>query len=121
MSSDLTDQGLAEIAAAMASRYEQSYIGVGNGSTAFDITQTDLTGTSKERAQCTNVIVSGATLTFVAEYDYEYGNFAWGEMGVFLEPTTGPMIVRKVLAGIGTKSPSQQWVAEAVVTFAHGA
>jgi hypothetical protein len=119
--SDLTDQGLAEIAAAIASRYETSYVGVGNGTTAFDITQTDLTGTSKERQPCSNVIVSGATVTFVAEFDYEYGNFAWNEMGVFDLQTGGNMITRKVLAAIGTKSPAQQWVAEAVVTFAHGA
>jgi len=119
--SDLTDQGLAEIAAAIASRFEQGFVGVGNGTTAFDQTQTDLTGDSKTRKVCSNVIVSGATVTFSATFEYEDGNISWDEMGVFLESAAGPMLTRKVLAGVGTKSPSQQWVADAVVTFAHGA
>ena len=119
--SDLTDTGLAEIAAAIASRYEQAYIGVGNGTTAFDPEQTDLQGASKEREQCSNIVVSGATVTFIADFDYEYGNLSWDEMGVFLESTGGAMLCRKVLAGLGTKPSSQQWTAEAVVTFAHPA
>lgn len=118
--SDLTNTALAEIAAALASRYEQGSVGVGNGgATAFDPAQTDLAGTSKQRVTCSSVYAEGATLTMSATFGFEDGNFAWQEIGAFLNQDAGPMLTRKVLAGIGTKSPEQEWIADAIITFTH--
>lgn len=117
--SDLTDTALSEIAAAVATRYESGFIGVGIGTDAFSQAQTDLAGASKQRLQVESVSVSGNSVTFTATFDYPDAAFAWNEIGVFLESSGGPMLARKVLAGIGSKSAAQKWIAEAVVTFAH--
>lgn len=118
--SDLTDTALSELAEALATRYEAGWIGVGIGTDEFDPTQTDLTGASKHRVQCEVVTVSGNSVTLKATFEEPDATFAWNELGVFLEGSGGPMLARKVLAGIGSKSPAQKWIAEAVVTFAHG-
>ena len=85
------------------------YLGVGNSSTVEADTQTDLLGTSKERAATTSVARASQTVTFIATFGPSAGNFAWEEFGVFNAAAGGTMLSRKV-AALGTKADGATWV-----------
>ena len=106
--SDLTTAGATRLATELNSGSFGSgaYIGVGNGTTLFNIAQTDLQGASKERVQVTSSTVSTNTLILTATFGTSQGNFAWNEIGVFNGSGVGAtMLVRKV-ASIFTKTSS---------------
>ena len=85
-----------------------AHIGVGNGTTAFAATQTDLTGASKTRKamDATYPTVSGGTMTFRSTFATGDANFAWEEWGVFSAATGGTMMNRVVQAN-GTKANTE--------------
>jgi hypothetical protein len=92
-----------------------AHLGVGNSTTAFNASQTDLVGASKTRkvvdsapGLATNVI------TFVATFGTGDANHAWDEIGVF-NASSGGVMLSRVVQALGTKS-SGTWVLTHTVT-----
>ncbi|MCF8012392.1 MAG: hypothetical protein K9L56_14055 [Clostridiales bacterium] len=81
-----------------------TYIGVGDGSTAFGVTQTDLQGTNKTRSVVDSAPVrTGNELEFVTTFGDAEAQHDWLEWGVFNASTGGEMLNRKV-ENLGTKT-----------------
>jgi hypothetical protein len=100
-----------------------SYIGVGDSSTAYANTQTDLvaaTNKLKKGMMATFPTDSGAgVLTFKSQFTTGEANFAWQEWGVFnggAAFATGTMLNRRV-ESLGTKTSAQTWEITATLTF----
>lgn len=79
------------------------FVGVGNGTDAFDAADTDLQGASKHRVAADLVTRSGAVLTITATFPAPDANFAWDELGLFDDAAAGTMLAREVVA-MGTKA-----------------
>ena len=96
-------------------------LGVGNSSTAFSASQTDLVGSSKLRKGMDSGFptVSGSKLTFKSTFAQSEANFPWNEWGIFNAATGGVMLSR-VVESNGTKQNNQTWVLEVEVTFSIG-
>lgn len=96
-------------------------IGVGNGSTAFAVSQTDLQGTSKLRKGMDSgyPIINAPVVTFKSTFAKSEANFAWNEWGVF-NAASGGVMLNRVVEGNGTKQSNQTWVMEVAITFAIG-
>lgn len=75
-------------------------LGVGNGTTAFAVGQTDLQGASKTRKAMLATFPSLAAnvITFKSTFGTADANYAWEEVGVFNSATlaTGSMLSRNV-------------------------
>src|SRR5574342_934853 len=96
-----------------------AHLGVGDSSTAFAATQTDLqAATNKLRKAMDATYPSRVTnvLTFRATFAAGDANFAWNEWGVFNAASAGVMFCRKVEA-LGTKTSAQSWQLTATVTL----
>jgi hypothetical protein len=88
-----------------------SYIGVGDSTTAFAASQTDLqaaTNKLRKAQDATYPQVSTNTLTFRSTFGTSDANFAWQEWAVFNASSSGTMLNRKV-ESLGTKPSSQTW------------
>ena len=86
-------------------------IGVGDSTTAFAVTQTDLqaaTNKLRKAMDATYPTRSGNVLTFRSTFATTEANFAWAEWAVFNAATAGTMLNRKVEA-LGTKASTQSW------------
>lgn len=96
-------------------------LGVGNGTTAFAATQTDLQGSSKLRKPMDGgyPIVAPPAVTFKATFAPSEANFAWNEWGIF-NAASGGVMLNRVVESNGTKQDNQTWVLEVKVTFALG-
>lgn len=93
-------------------------IGVGDGTLAFDKTQTDLQGTNKLRkAMDTGFPTrSGAQMTFQATFGTADANWTWQEWGIFNAATGGVMFNREV-ENLGTKTSTVTWVFQVKITL----
>lgn len=94
-------------------------IGVGDSSTAFAATQTDLQAASnKLRKAMDATYPQRATnvLTFRATFGTSEANFAWNEWGVFNAASSGTMLNRKV-ESLGTKQNTQSWQMTVTLTI----
>jgi hypothetical protein len=93
-------------------------IGVGDGTTAFSSSQTDLQGTNKFRKVMDSGYPtrSGTTMTFQSTFSGSEANFAWNEWGVFNAATGGVMLNRKV-ESLGTKASGSTWVLQVQITL----
>ena len=87
-----------------------AFIGVGDGTTSFVATQTDLLGVNKLRKGMDSGFPqrTGNVLTFRATYDTDEANFTWAEWGLFNDVSTAALMCRKVEA-LGTKTSAQRW------------
>lgn len=88
-----------------------SYIGVGDSTTAFSAAHTDLqAATNKLRKAMDATYPTRATnvLTFRSTFATTDANFAWQEWAVFNASSAGTMLNRKV-ESLGTKTSSQTW------------
>ena len=99
-----------------------SYIGVGDSTTAFAVGQTDLQGTTNRTRKAMDATYpSGATnsIQFRSTFSTTDANYAWNEWGVFNNATTGSgtMLNRKV-ESLGTKTNTQTWQFTVTLTFA---
>ena len=96
-------------------------IGVGNGTTAFATSQTDLQGSNKVRKamDAGYPTVDGQTVTFKSTFAQSEANFPWNEWGVF-NAAVGGVMLNRVLESNGTKQSNQTWVLEVAITFAIG-
>lgn len=94
-----------------------AHLGVGNGTTAFAASQTDLQGASKTRKAMDATYPTRATnvLTLRATFATGDANHAWDEWGVFNAAAAGTMATRKVEA-LGTKTSAQSWQFTATLT-----
>lgn len=96
-----------------------AYIGVGDSTTEFSASQTDLQASSnKLRKAMDATYPSGGSnvITFRATFGTSDANFAWQEWGVFNASSSGTMLNRKV-ESLGTKTSSQTWQFTVVLTF----
>lgn len=95
-----------------------AYLGVGDGTTAFDPSQTDLQGTNKYRKQMDGGYPqrTNNVMTFQATFGPNEANFAWNEWGVFNAATGGVMMNRK-LTSYGTKPSNQAWQLRVTITI----
>lgn len=95
-----------------------AHIAVGNGTTAFAATQTDLQGTSKFRKamDAGYPTRSGNVLTFKSTYAGAEANFAWEEWGV-TNAATGGTLLNRVVEYNGTKQSGQTWIFEVGLTI----
>ena len=96
-------------------------LGVGNGSTAFAIAQTDLQGTSKLRKGMDSgyPTITAPKVKFKSTFAQSEANFAWNEWGIF-NAETGGVMLNRVVESNGTKQSNQTWVLEVEITFAIG-
>ena len=96
-------------------------IGVGNGSNAFAVSQTDLQGTSKLRKVMDSgyPTVTPPVVTFKSTFAKEDANFPWNEWGIF-NASSGGVMLNRVVESNGTKQSNQTWVLEGAITFAIG-
>lgn len=98
-------------AAVTAFNNANSYIGVGDSTTAFAAAQTDLQAASNKlrKAMDATYPSGGANvLTFRSTFATTDANFAWQEWGVFNASSAGTMLDRKV-ESLGTKTSAQTW------------
>ena len=91
------------------------YVAVGNNSTAFSASQTDLIGTNARESA--TAVRSGSTITYTAEFGTSVANFEWLEVGLADAASAGTLVTRKVVA-LPTKTPSESWTVNLEVVFA---
>jgi len=97
-----------------------AYLGVGDSTTAFNASQTDLVaGSNKLRKamEATYPQRSTNVLTFRSSFGPSDANYAWEEIGVFNASLSGTMLCR-VVQNHGTKANTDTWVLTHVVTLA---
>ena len=96
-----------------------AYIGVGDSTTAFAASQTDLqAATNKLRVAMDATYPTQATnvLTFRSTFSTAQANWAWQEWAVFNASSAGTMFVRKV-ESLGTKTSAQSWQITVTLTM----
>lgn len=104
-----------------------AFLGVGDSTTAFAATQTDLqaaTNKTRKAMAATYPQRSGLAVTFRATYTTTDANYTWNEWGVFngsgagtAGPTGVVMLSRKQEA-LGTKTSAEAWQLTVTATFA---
>ena len=95
-----------------------AHLGVGDSTTAFAKSQTDLQAASNKLRKAMNATYpTRATnvVTFQATFGTAEANFAWQEWGVFNASSAGDMLSRKV-ESLGTKTSAQSWQLEVDIT-----
>jgi hypothetical protein len=106
-------------AAATPFNNANSYIGVGDSTTAFAVSQTDLVAaTNKLRKAMDATYPQGASnvITWRSTFATGDANYAWQEWGVFNASSSGTMLNRKV-ESLGTKTSAQTWQFTVTLTF----
>jgi hypothetical protein len=99
-----------------------AHLGVGDSSTAFAASQTDLQAASnKDRnaMEATYPTLAANVITFRSLWGTGEANFAWEEWGVFNAAAAGIMLCRKAEA-LGTKANTQSWQLTATITVTIG-
>lgn len=88
-----------------------AYLGVGDSSTAFSASQTDLqaaTNKLRKAMEATYPTIATNVVTFRSLFGTSDANWAWNEWGVFNASSAGVMLSRKV-ESLGTKANTQSW------------
>lgn len=96
-----------------------AFMGVGDSSTAFAASQTDLqaaTNKLRKAMDATYPTRSANQLTFRATFATGEANFTWNEWAVFNASNGGTMLNRKVEA-LGTKTSAQSWQLTTTLTL----
>lgn len=99
-----------------------AYIGVGDSTTAFAVSQTDLqAATNKLRRGQEPTYPQRSTniLTYRSVFGTSDANFAWQEWAMFNASAAGTMLSRKV-ENLGTKANTQSWQITVTLTVAIG-
>jgi len=93
-------------------------IGVGDGTTAYASTQTDLVGTNKFRKLVDSApVVTANSVDFTSTFASTEANFAWGEMALFNSASGAYMATRRTVTTFGTKTTADTWVITLTVVF----
>jgi hypothetical protein len=96
-----------------------AYIGVGDSTTAYSSSQTDLVAaTNKLRKAMDATFPTRATnaMTFQSTFGLTDANYAWQEVGIFNASSAGTMLTRENVS-LGTKPSTQQWVLTVTITL----
>ena len=104
-----------------------AHLGVGDGTTVFSTSQSDLQGSNKVRVPVDSgypeIDPEGAgdnnKIRFQATFDSTTGNFAWEEWGV-ANALTGGELLNRLVDSQGTKASGSTWVFEVDVTIKIG-
>jgi hypothetical protein len=97
-----------------------AHLGVGDSSTAFAASQTDLQAASnkvRKGMEATYPTRASGALTLRSLFGTSEANFVWAEWGSFTASSAGTMFTRKVEA-LGTKTSAQSWQLTATITLA---
>jgi hypothetical protein len=97
-----------------------AYIGVGDSTTAFAASQTDLqaaTNKMRKALDASYPTVATNVMTFRSTFATTDANWAWQEWGVFNASSGGTMMSRKV-ESLGTKTSAQSWQITVTITLA---
>lgn len=97
-----------------------AHLGVGDSSTAFAASQTDLQAASnklRKGMEASYPTRSSGALTLRSLFGTSEANFVWGEWASFNASSGGTMFTRKVEA-LGTKTSAQSWQLTATITLA---
>ena len=97
-----------------------SYIGVGDSSTAFSAAHTDLQAASnklRKAMDATYPTNAANVLTFRSTFATGDANWAWNEWAIFNAAASGTMMSRKV-ESLGTKTSAQSWQITCTITLA---
>jgi hypothetical protein len=97
-----------------------AHLGVGDSSTAFAASQTDLQAASnklRKAMEASYPTRSSGALTLRSLFGTSEANFVWAEWGSFNASSSGTMFTRKVEA-LGTKTSAQSWQLTATITLA---
>ncbi len=96
---------------AVAFNATNARIGVGDSSTAFAVSQTDLQASTNKLRK----IVDGApvrtsnSVDFTSTFQLAEANFAWNEIALFNSASGDYMATRRILTGFGTKTSTEVW------------
>lgn len=96
-----------------------AYIGVGDSTTAFAASQTDVqAAANKFRKGMNATYPQRATnvLTFQATFLEDEANFHWNEWAVFNDDLAGDMLNR-IVQDLGTKPDTEQWRLTVTLTY----
>lgn len=96
-----------------------AYLGVGDSTTAFSASHTDLqasTNKLRKAMDATYPSRSSQVVTFKSTFGTSDANFAWEEAAVFNASSAGTMLCRKVQA-MGTKASGTSWVLTYTLTI----
>ena len=105
-------------AAAIPFSNANTYIGVGDSTTAFSAAHTDLQAASnklRKAMDATYPQVTANVVVYKSTYSTAEANFAWQEWAVFNASSAGTMLNRKV-ESLGTKTAAQTWVFTVTLT-----
>lgn len=97
-----------------------AHLGVGDSSTAFAASQTDLQAASNKLRKAMESgypTRSSGALTLRSLFGTSEANFAWAEWASFNASSSGTMFTRKV-ESLGTKTNTQSWQLTATITLA---
>lgn len=97
-----------------------THLGVGDSSTAFAASQTDLQAASNKLRKAMESgypTRSSGALTLRSLFGTSEANFAWNEWGTFNASSGGVMFQRKV-ESLGTKANTQSWQLTCTLTLA---
>lgn len=104
--------------------HDNSYLCVGDSSTAVSAGQTDLQAvTNKARAamNASYPTIADNVLTYRATFGLTEANYEWIEWALANDATAGTILNRKVESpSLGTKTNAQSWVLNAVLTVGIG-
>ena len=101
---------------------DNAYIGVGDSTSAFGATQTDLQAVTNKLRKGMDATYPQRTdnvMTFRSTFDSAEANYTWNEWGVFNHTSAGTMANRKVEVN-GTKLSGQTWIFEVELTISIG-
>ena len=97
-----------------------AYLGVGDSSTAFGASQTDLQAASNKTRKAMDATYpqrSSNVLTFRSTFATGDANYTWAEWGIF-DAASGDYMFSRMVEALGTKTSAQSWVLTATVTVA---
>jgi hypothetical protein len=116
----LTNSGAVGFASAFFAFVTAPFLGVGDSTTAFAQSQTDLQASTNKLRKAMDAGYpqrASGTLTFRSTYNTAEGNYPWNEWGVFDAGSGGTMYSRKQ-ESLGTKTSAQTWQLTATATVA---
>lgn len=94
-------------------------LGVGDSSTAFAASQTDLqaaTNKLRKAMDATYPQRAANVITVQSTFGSSEANFVWNEFGTF-NASSGPTMLQRKVSALGTKASGQTWQFQVVLTY----
>lgn len=104
-----------------------AHLGVGDGTTTFSTSQSDLQGSNKARVPMDSGfpeidpegVGDNNKIRFKSTFDSTTGNYSWEEWGVF-NALSGGVMLNRLVDSQGTKASGSTWVFEVDITVKIG-